>query len=170
MKMIIALLLMLCASLPLAAHEGHEHKEADASSAAPAISSGNRLALTTARVELLAVREADGSLSVYADDYASNAPLGGVSLHLTIAGRSLQAGELAPGSWQVPAAVLGDEAQPQAGFELRGAGWTEVLSATLPARPAVADTGRKSGGGLVLMLLPLLAALAFQRRGTPEHP
>lgn len=169
MKTVVAWLLMLGAALPLAAHEGHEHKDPDAVPAAPTPTSGNRLALSTARVELLAVREADGSLSVYADDYASNAPLNGVSLRLTIAGRSLQAAELAPGSWQVPAAVLGDEAQPQAGFELRSAGWTEVLSAALPARPAVADTGSKSGGGLVLMLLPLLAALALQRRGTPEQ-
>ena len=124
MKPLLSLFAGLLIALPpvLQAHDGHDHEAPELALPVPAVVSGARLSLATPRVELVAVREADGGLSVYADDYASNTPLTGARLQLVVAGRSLQAAELAPGSWQVPAAVLGDEAQPSARFELRGDG------------------------------------------------
>lgn len=178
MRLLPTLFAALLIALPpaLQAHDGYDHEAQAAASPIPAVVDGARLSLATPRVELVAVREADGGLSVYADDYASNVPLAGARLQLVVAGRSLQAAELAPGSWQLPAALLGDEAQPQARFELRGDGWTEILSAALPARPEAVVAGERrsggDGGGLVLILL-LIAVLmvnaALQRRRTPRQ-
>ncbi len=172
MKTILRLLATLClmTSLMSRAHEGHEHEEAEPEAAVPAVVRGARLALSTPRVELVAVRTADGALTIYADDYASNAPLAGVALHIAIGNRSLQAADVAPGSWQIPAALLADDDQPLSHFELRGNGWTETLEGRLPAKPvATAAAATRSGGGLVLLLLPLLATLALQRRGAQEQ-
>ncbi|WP_428385326.1 hypothetical protein [Nevskia ramosa] len=175
MKTILRPLATLClmTSLVSQAHEGHEHEEAETEAAVPALAHGARLALSTPRVELVAVRTADGALNIYADDYASNAPLAGVALHVRIGTRSLQAADVAPGSWLIPAALLTDDDQPPTHFELRGNGWTETLEGRLPAKPvATASAETRSGGdggGLVLVLLPLLAVLAWQRRSTPEQ-
>lgn len=171
MKAFLHLLAALCLSTSLAsqAHEGHEHEEAEPEAA---VAHGARLALSTQRVELVAVRAADGALNLYADDYASNAPLAGVALHVVIGNRSLQAADMAPGSWQIPAALLADDDQPLSHFELRGNGWTETLEGRLPAKPVASAAATRSGGdggGLVLVLLPLLAALAWQRRSIPEQ-
>ncbi|WP_295683905.1 hypothetical protein [uncultured Nevskia sp.] len=172
MKTILRLLATLCLSTSLVsqAHEGHDHDEDEAVVAAPAAVNGARLSLATPRVELVAVRAADGALNIYADDYASNAPLAGVALHVGIGSRSLQAADVAPGSWLIPAALLTDDDQPLTHFELRGNGWTETLEGPLPAKPvATAASETRSGGGLVLLLLPLLAVLALQRRSAPER-
>lgn len=172
MKTVLRLLAALClsASLVSQAHEGHDHDEDEAVVAAPAAVNGARLALSTPRVELVAVRAADGALTLYADDYASNAPLAGVALHVAIGSRSLQAADVAPGNWLIPAALLAGDEQPLTRFELRGSGWTETLEGPLPAKPvAAAAAETRGGGGLVLLLLPLLATLALQRRSAPER-
>jgi len=172
MKTFLRLLAMLCLSTSLVsqAHEGHEHDEPESTAAAPVAAHGARLALASPRVELVAVRAADGALNLYADDYVSNAPLAGVALHVAIGSRSLQAADVAPGSWLIPAALLADDDQPLTHFELRGNGWTETLEGRLPPKPvATAAAETRSGGGLVLLLLPLLAILALQRRSAPEQ-
>lgn len=170
-------LALLASALPrtLAAHEGHVHDEAapqaiEAEVKAEAMADGPRLALNSARIELVAVREADGGLSVYADERASNAPLAKAQLRLVVGSRSLQASETAAGSWQLDAAVLGDATQPVR-YELQGEGWVASFEAPLPAPPpvkAVATAAGRTGGGsaagLSLVLLPMLLLRRRARR------
>lgn len=155
------------------AHEGHVHEADAVAEPAPvlALPSSDRVALSSSRIELVAVRAADGSLRIDADEYVSNMPLTEVALTVVLGSRNLQAAAIGPGSWQLPAAVLDQPGQPLLHYEFRGDGWSDSLQAALPLTPAAPTSpGAGDGSGLVLVLLPLLpllAAAALLRRRVP---
>lgn len=166
------LLILLLLPLAAAAHDGHQHEEAAPVAEAAVVAAGDRVAAATARVELVAVRAADGGLDIHADDYASNAPLAAVALRLRIGDRSIQAEAQSAGHWQLPAALLADVAPATVvAYHFEGAGWQQSLAAPLPDRPQPSVAGEtRSGGdsrGLLLVLLPLLALVAVQHRASP---
>lgn len=166
------LLSLLLLPLAAAAHEGHRHDEIAPAAEAAVLTNGDRVAAATARVELVAVRAADGGLDIHADDYASNAPLAGVALRLQIGGRSIEAEARAAGHWQLPAALLAEVAPATVvTYHFDGAGWQQRLDAPVPDRPqpTLADETRNAGDGrgLLLVLLPLLALVAVQHRASP---
>lgn len=166
-RALVALLLALPALG--GAHEGHEHDAADGG-AAPASPSVERprLALESARVELVAVRE-DGGLRIYVDDYASNAPLAGLVLAVSSSAQSWKAQEIEPGTYALAAGLLPAGALPLR-FALRGEGWEETLDGRLPAAPAVeARAGPRvrpawAVAAVVAAILLVPAGLLLRRR------
>lgn len=144
----------------VSAHEGHEHKEE-----APATEqvqskeeSAARLALHSARVELVAAREGD-DLLIYIDDFETNAPLEGLKLQLRAADRVLQARSIAPGLYQIPLDVI-PPAGGQVEFTLQGEGWQEQLSGVLPAAlEAQAPTAQRLHWSVIAAALASAAVL-----------
>lgn len=144
------------------AHEGHVHAEVDETPVVVAsVEAGSpRLALHSARLELVAAREGD-SLLIYVDDYQSNAPLGGLQVQVQGEGRSAQTEEAAPGLYRLPAGVLDADAQALR-IVVRGADWEESFAGSLPAAvDADATTRSPPRITIVIAVAALLAALAI---------
>ncbi|HEY0914302.1 MAG TPA: hypothetical protein VGE22_05475 [Solimonas sp.] len=127
----LMLVLMMALALPAQAHEGHEHgrpAEAVAKVLEP------RVALHSERVEVVVVRDAE-ALLIYADDYASNAPLEHLAVAVAAADRRVEAQALGEGVYRLPLDLLpaGDALQ----LQLRGQDWQESFALSLP--PPAAD-------------------------------
>ena len=132
------------------AHEGHEHT-VTAPAASDTATVASRLALESPTVELVAVREHD-ALMIYVDDHASNAPLSGLRLRAVIGSHSLDAAEIAPGTYRIPDDLIDAAVDdtPTAGtheasvairFLFRTGGQDETLEGPLPPGSADADHG-----------------------------
>ena len=128
----LMVLLMLALLGSAQAHEGHEHGEP--SSAVTATALEPRVALHSERVEVVAVRGAE-ALLVYADDYASNAPLEHLAVAIAAADRRVEAQALGEGVYRLPLDLLpaGDSLQ----LQLHGPEWQESFALSLP--PPAAD-------------------------------
>ncbi len=88
-----------------------------------------RLALHDARVELVAAREGSEWV-ITVDDYASNAPLSGLTVQLQQGTRQVQAAEAADTTYRVSVDVI-ESALPLR-INLRGRDWTAQLEGQLP--------------------------------------
>ena len=135
MKRVPATLAMVLL-LPLAAagHAGHDHGAGPAPAAPAVVARGHRAALRVPPVELVLVREADGGLSIHADDDASNAPLE-AELGVQLGRRRVQAAAVSPGSWHLPAAVVDAADGSPLRCEFRRAGQVHGAELPLPPRP-----------------------------------
>jgi len=94
-----------------------------------------RLSHQSERIEAVAARDAQG-LVVWVDDYASNRPLRGLAVTVRAGGANVQARESEPGTYRVPADLLG-EADTFA-LTVRGEGWEEQFAGRLLAPSSVA--------------------------------
>jgi len=121
----VAALLLLASAFPAQAHEGHEH--GDAAEAAAALEP--RVEFHSARIEGVVARGAE-ALLVYADDYASNAPLENLSVAVAVADRRIEAHPLGEGIYRLPLDLLPEEESLQ--LQLRGEGWQESFALQLP--------------------------------------
>lgn len=99
------------------------------STAAVGVHAAPRLALHDARVELVVAQEGSEWV-ITVDDYASNAPLRGLTVQLQQGTRQVQAAEAADASYRVPTDVL-DAATPLS-INLRGVDWASQLEGRLP--------------------------------------
>lgn len=119
---------LLCASL-VCAHEGEVHREQGTiapASAEPAAlagaaheSHGSRLALSSSRLELVAVHDGE-QLVIYIDDYASNAPLDGLSVEVVAGSLKVPAVAAGEGRYLVPAKLFDPSAPRPLSFLIRG--------------------------------------------------
>jgi hypothetical protein len=156
-----------------AAHEGHDHGAAPAPEVAAPDATAPRLALHSARVELVAVRDAR-DLLVYIDDYETNAPLAGLRVQLRAGSRLLSAQPVEAGTYRIVADAL-DAAVPQpAVFLLHSDAWSEQLEGVLPPAQPVAPAGPADSSELALAVagfvaLALLAAGFRLRRLRRTH-
>ena len=190
MNPVLRPLLALAVTLAAAsarAHEGHEHG-AEAQQEAPVAglaaqpvaapeAGAPRLAISQPPVELVAVQGSDGLL-IYADDYASNAPLAGLRVQVQLGSRLLDASELAPGSYRIARDLIGDTGGTVK-ISLHGAGHDAELVGELPAAPiafAKASTSPSPAStlprfdhwtmlfGLALAVLSLAGGWSVKRR------
>ncbi|AXQ31292.1 hypothetical protein D0B54_22555 [Solimonas sp. K1W22B-7] len=116
-------------ALAAAAHDGHEQGDPPASAAAAL---DPRVELHSSRTELVVVRTAD-ALLVYADDYVTNAPLEGLQVAVTTAGRRVEAEALGDGVYRLPLDLLQGATPLQ--LQLHGAAGAESFPLTLPPAP-----------------------------------
>ncbi|HKY89521.1 MAG TPA: cytochrome c peroxidase [Nevskiaceae bacterium] len=121
---------------------------------------GSRLALSDDRVELLVAREGD-VLRIYADDFATNAPLADLAVSVASGTLRLQAA-VADGLYTVPADRL-DPLQANAlRITVRGDDWSRELSGILPpASAAAVPAGRRPWGAAGMFLAFAALLLAF---------
>lgn len=123
---------LAAALAPAAAHEGHEHaQEAATAAQAEVAPQAPRLALSTPRIELVAVRERSGLL-IYIDDYESNAPLSGLQVELRSGARSLRAAQAGEGLYRIGAGLLDAGETLPLRILVRGDGWQEQLDGVVP--------------------------------------
>ena len=118
---------LFCIAPLAAAHEADEQPAA----AAPIPTAVPHLEIEQPPLEFVARRE-DHDLVLYIDDYASNAPLKGLSVEVRAGNAVLQAAESADGTYRIPADLVGDTAQNLA-IGIHGAGIDVELAGTLPA-------------------------------------
>lgn len=175
------------------AHEGedhHEHQHApepvlSSAPVAPEVLTGHesretRLALSSQKLELVAVRD-DDQLVIYLDDYASNAPLDGLSVEVVAGSLKIPAVAAGEGRYLVPAKLFDPSASRPVSFLVRGLVKAhpgevldERLDGVLPAgdiAPATAASEAKSRAWTPLLAIPLvvapLLAVTLRRRRKP---
>ncbi len=124
-------LAVLLFAAPLQAHEGHDHGEAPAP--LPVGESGPRFAVASDLFELVGTLH-DHTLTLYLDDYASNAPVAGAGVELEFGPHKYQAKETEPGVYQL------DLPAPQPGrhallFTLQAGENSDLLTANLEIPP-----------------------------------
>ncbi|MGH8446528.1 MAG: hypothetical protein ACREVL_14745 [Solimonas sp.] len=165
------LLVLVLASAPGYAHEGHEHAaEAPATDDDEAADvKAPRLALSSPHVELVAVRDGRGLL-VYVDDYASNAPLVGLQIELRRGTQAWQLQALDAGTYGLAPGLLPDEGF-DARLTVRAPAWQETLSGHLPAAAGAAGVhGNASrrwlavAGAAIVFVALLIVFLRHRRR------
>lgn len=151
-----------------AAHEGHEH--AGAAVSAPAAPVAARLAWSAPPLELLAVREPRGGLRLYADDYASNAPLGGLRIELSSGTHTWSAVEVEAGTYALAPGLLPNTPVPLR-VRVAGEGWDVRFDAVLPAAAKAEETPESSARAPVLAVAgaALLAGALVTAWGWRRH-
>lgn len=141
------------------AHEGHDHGAEHAADESAALAP--RLALSSARVELVVVREAADRLRIYVDDYDTNAPLAALRVQVRAGTHLLPAQELEPGTYGVVIESLSSASAQAISVLLQGTDWQETLDGVLPAAAVVElepPTTRVWLGLIVAVLVLLLVA------------
>lgn len=159
----ILVLLTLLLALSAQAHEGHEHGEAG-ESAATALQP--RVELHSDRTEVVVVRGAE-ALLVYADDYASNAPLENLAVAVTAGDRRIEAQALGEGVYRLPLDLLPVTEALQ--LQLRDQDRQESFALKLPPAPQSEEAGPLhwwpwAAGGLGLLALAGLGLWWRRRR------
>lgn len=167
---LVIVLALACLTLPALAHETgdpfHTHDDAEIPLAMQSMKP--RLEAQSTKVELLAVLY-DGWLAVYADDYATNAPLENARILLKGGGHEARAQHHGNGVYTVAADWLIQPGTYEMAFTVETDNLDEVLEGTLmvPAQD-MASTALPSYtpwvGGAVGGLFVLLLALHRRRR------
>lgn len=170
MKIVLFLLGVLC--IPSAfAHEGHDH--GDAPKPIPVADAAPRFETASETFELVGVLHGR-ALTLYLDDYASNAPVGKAALEVEAGKQKIQAKESEPGVYHLE---LTDAHPGRLGlvFTIQAGEAFDLLSANLDipapkaatAEVAAFDWRRLGWAGLVL---PVLGAWIWRRRaGRKQH-
>jgi RND family efflux transporter MFP subunit len=144
----------------LLAHAGHDHGEADTG----ALNLWPRFETQTRALELVGVLREQG-LDLYLDDFATNAPISGVTLEVELEQdeRLLAVEEVEPGLYHVHDAALHQSGRHKLVIVVSGAGYEELLLASLEV-PELAETHAHgyldwrvfAAGSLLLFALLLL--------------
>ncbi|MGQ0621318.1 MAG: hypothetical protein ACT4QA_15565 [Panacagrimonas sp.] len=177
---------LFCASI-VCAHEGEDHRERGttspvaveqaATTGAAAERHGSRLALSSSRLELVAVRDGE-QLVIYIDDYATNAPLDGLSVEVVAGSLKVPAVAAGEGRYLVPAKLFDPSAPRPLSFLIRGsaadgssAAVDERLDGVLPPgeiSPTNLAVNVNAGVWIPVLAISLIAgpllALALWRR------
>ena len=156
----VALLACTMLALPAFAHEGHDHGDAPV---AQQQALATRLTHVSARLEVVALLQG-ADLLVYADDYASNAPVSGLRVDVRSAGRLVQALEIEPGLYRANLQIDTQAREVPLDLSLSGEGVSERFGGELPIDATAADTSATgsssdSGAGAVLIAGAGIAAL-----------
>jgi hypothetical protein len=126
-----AVLAVLCLSFAAAAHEGHHEEQA----ALPAATPPPAVNADTPQVELVLKRQQD-ELLLYLDDYATDAPLDGLSVLVHSGSRTLQAAAAGEGVYRLPMDLLDPGAGQALQVEIHGHGIAVSVPGELPPAPA----------------------------------
>ncbi|HZH08300.1 MAG TPA: hypothetical protein VEY69_16660, partial [Lautropia sp.] len=119
---------LLITSVPAGAHEGEDHGAPPAATAATATPSGPSGEAHSGRFEVVVTEPEDGRLTVYLDDYATNEPVEGARLILSVAGRQVQASAVSPGTYDARLAAALPHGTTNVGVLVRGVGADEQLN------------------------------------------
>lgn len=170
----LAAVAALCAAVvPASAHEGHDHGEPPAVSAA-ALPRGET---DSNAFEIVAVVRGD-HLEIHIDRFATNEPVIGAVLEVETPGGSAKATANADGTYRLPAPWLAKNGRTDLIFTLTADGTTDILPMTIQtAREAAQSTpqedaahGERIGTNSILLVLAglvagaLLTAIALRGR------
>jgi len=188
---VIALALL---ASPVLAHEGRRHDddaeaEASASKAAAtavAVPPPPAVAASTPKLELVLKRDAQRVL-IYLDDFATNAPLAGLTVSVRANGHDVGAEAIEPGTYSVPLDLLPPEDAAPITVRVRGtaagsgaAPFDEAIATMVPL-PVIAEADHPVAlaarlqdratlaevvGGLIVAGLAALVVRARRRRKT----
>ena len=168
---------LLLALLPLAvlAH-GDEDHSADAkskvlaSAPTPPTTDGQRWEINSPEVELLGILR-EGKLTLYADHYATNAPLVDAKIELESSGHTVQAEAAADGSYRVAADWLKQPGKHEVVVSVRAGELQDLLISSLEVPAATSAIPRRTwltyaqwlAGGATLVIL-LVLVVRWRRR------
>lgn len=166
-----ALLALLMMPVAATAHEGEDHGEmpvAAVSGTAPSAEA------TSERYEAV-IRIVGDRLTVWLDDYRSNAPIAGAKVTALVGDKEIALAESDPGTYVAAAAVALPAGDSEIGLSIEAPGGDDLLAATLTLPAAAAAehdafawrpflTGAAAGIGALLLLF-VLVRLAGRRRG-----
>jgi RND family efflux transporter MFP subunit len=119
---------LLITNVPAGAHEGEDHGAPPAATAATATPSGPSGEAHSGRFEVVVTGSEDGRLTVYLDDYATNAPVEGARLILSVADRQVQASAVSPGTYEARLAAALPHGTTNVVVQVRGVGADEQLN------------------------------------------
>lgn len=155
------------------AHGGEDHTH-DAPTAAVETGTGmHKLEATSEQVELLGVFN-NGVLTLYVDDFATNAPIAGLKIEISADANSARAVERSAGYYEATLPWIKDPGHYPLTFLLEGDAVTDLLQATLDTVvPGVAETPLTENrmqvlgwaGGIGGALLLIFTLLRFRRGG-----
>lgn len=157
---------LLITSVPAGAHEGEDHGAPPAATAATATPSGPSGEAHSGRFEVVVTGSEDGRLTVYLDDYATNAPVEGARLILSVAGRQVQASAVSPGTYEGRLAAALPHGTTNVVVQVRGVGADEQLNVPVAVPEHEGNVAGESSLDLRSVLLgagalALLLGLAF---------
>ena len=169
---LFGILLLALLPSPVLAH-GDEDHSADTKSKAVATTpttGGQRWEISSPEVELLGILQ-DGKLTLYADHYASNAPLLDAKIELESGGRTVQAEAAADGSYRIAADWLKQPGKHEVVVSVRAGELQDLLISSLEipaATPAVhartwLSYAKWLAGGVAGMIL-LVLVVRWRRR------
>lgn len=119
---------LLLASAPVSAHGDEDHGAPPAKSAVTAIEAGPAGEAHSERFEVVVAGSADRRLIVYLDDYATNNPIEGARLILSVGSRRLVAAPIAPGTYAAQLANPLPHGTTDVGVMVQGIGAEDRLS------------------------------------------
>lgn len=169
-------LALLCSFSSLTwAHGGEDHShEADAPSVVETTPAAPKFETRSEQIELLGIFD-QGVLTLYVDDFATNAPLAGLAIEISADTNSVKAVEKAPGQYEASLPWVQEPGHYPLTFLIEGETVADLLQATLDTM--VAGNAKKSAsptvnasywmaaaGGAVFLLVVLLVARS--RRGS----
>ena len=173
MKLRIAVLVAAALALPAWAHEGEDHGAP--ATPAPSVQVGSRTEARTEAFELVVVLT-DGRLSLYLDDFATNAPVAGGQVEVESGPFRAVADQAAPGVYRVSAGSFDHPGQYPLIISVQAGDVADLLTATLEvaepasvagqASPWVAwvDTPVMAGGAGALVLAGIGVLVARRHR------
>lgn len=169
---------MLMSSLALAggdASDGHSH--ADDAPPAPVQSNALRAEAATENFELVAVNE-NGTLTLYLNDFASNAPLVKAEVEVELNGNSVAAKQTAAGVYTLSLPALNAAGQHALTVSVTAGEVADLLLLTLDNTAAAAPATQHAqwlrywpwlaGAGVLVAIL--LGVWHFRRRYNVDHP
>lgn len=136
MKYPMAVVVTLTLAMHAWAHEGEDHGAPVPP--APIVQAGSRTEAQTEAFELVAVL-ADGHLSLYLDDFATNTPVAGAQVEVESGAFRAVADQAAPGVYRVSAGSFDHPGRYPLIISVQAGDVADLLTATLDvAQPAVA--------------------------------
>ncbi|MDZ4078840.1 MULTISPECIES: hypothetical protein [Hydrocarboniphaga] len=131
-----------------------------------------RLTHASARLEVVALLHGH-DLLIYADDYASNAPVPGLRVDVRTSGRLIQALETEPGLYRASLQIEPQEAEVQLEVSLSGEGIAEHFGGRLAVDERAGEAAKTTSGntliaatvaGMAALSLLIIGALVLRRR------
>lgn len=158
----LALLLALALPLPAAAHEGHSHEEAPPPVAG--LPAAPRFEAAGETFELVGVLE-DAQLTLYLDQFASNAPVADARIEVEAPSFKGVAEQVAPAVYRLAAAPLQVPGRHALTLTVEAADTVDLLGATLqvatPAPPTTSTTAPRGRSEALLAGGAFAAALGL---------
>ena len=175
LALLLTLLLTLLQTSPAWSHGGEEHSHADEAPPAAAASMPSpqpRASAQSEEFELVAVL-AEQTLTLYLDQYASNAPVVDARIELESGAFKAVAKQIEPGVYRLPGKAFAKPGKYPLLFSLQTADSADLLSATLEVAQPAAETAKPDTkvldqrivwGATSLMILAGIGFVLMRRR------
>jgi hypothetical protein len=142
----IALLILLLAAAPAWPHGGEDHDHDETPVTTPSHAAAPRASAESEAFELVAVL-ADERLTLYLDDYASNAPVVDAHIELESGKFKAVARQTEPGVYEVPGAAFAKPGKYPLVISLETADSADLLTTTLEVAPAATTFSETAASG-----------------------